>query len=40
MDIGIVWIFRNLGSIFGYRHFMDIQKPWKNIWIYGLYGYS
>ena len=19
---------------------MDIQKPWMNIWIYGLYGYS
>ena len=37
MDIGIVWIFRNLRRIFGYMDYMGIHKPWKNIWIQGLY---
>jgi len=34
LDIGIVWIFRNLGRIFGYRDHMDIfRNLWKSIWI-------
>ena len=35
-----IGLLKNLEIIFGYWVCMDIQKPWMNIWIYGLYGYS